>query len=102
MPYLQWRFRRETRNMPKLPNGEQPTFEDHARKMYYDTAQAAVPAPMAAIAKMIPVEHLLFGTDYPYNTVKELVDGLATCGVFNADQLAQIGRGNAVALFGHA
>ena len=102
MPYLQWRFRRETRNMPKYPDGRQPTFEDEARKMYYDTAQAAVPAPMAAIAKMIPVEHLLFGTDYPYNTVKELVDGLATCGVFNADQLAQIGRGNAVALFGHA
>lgn len=101
MPYLEWRFMREAKNMPKYPNGQQPTFEDEARKMYYDTAQAAVAAPMAAITKMIPVSHLLFGTDYPYNTVKDIRDGLASCGVFDADQLAQIGRGNAVALFGH-
>jgi len=101
MPYLQWRFMRETRNMPKYPDGRQPTFEDEARKMWYDTAQAAVAAPMSAITKMIPMSNLLFGTDYPYNTVKDIRDGLANCGVFNADQLAQIGRGNAVALFGH-
>lgn len=102
MPYLQWRFMREARNMPKNPAGGPPeTFEDEARKMYYDTAQTAIAAPMAAITKMIPVEHLLFGSDYPYLTVKENVDGLASCGVFTKDQLTLIDRTNTVALLGH-
>src|ERR1019366_4231525 len=37
MPYLQWRFMRESRNLA-LKNANPPaTFEGEARKMYYDT-----------------------------------------------------------------
>ena len=100
MPYLQWRFMRESRNMQRNQANLPVTFEDEARKMYYDTAQAAIAAPMAAITKMIPMNHLLFGSDYPYLTVKENVDGLANCGVFTPDQLTAIGRANTVALLG--
>jgi len=98
MPYLQWRFMRETRSMPRNQGNPPVTFEDEARKMYYDTAQAAIAAPMAAITKMIPKTHLLFGSDYPYLTVKENVDGLANCGVFTREELAAIETANAVAI----
>ncbi|MGA2394339.1 MAG: amidohydrolase family protein [Candidatus Lustribacter sp.] len=100
MPYLQWRFMRESRN-PAWKSANLPdAFEGEARKMYYDTAQTAIAAPMAAITKMIPVNHLLFGSDYPYLTVKENVDGLATCGVFTPEQLTDIGRANTLAVLG--
>lgn len=102
MPYLQWRFMRESRNMQRSQANLPVTFEDEARKMYYDTAQTAIAAPMAAITKMIPKSHLLFGSDYPYLTVKENVDGLANCGVFTKEELAAIDTANTVAVLGHA
>lgn len=98
MPYLQWRFMRESRNLAWKNANLPDAFEGEARKMYYDTAQTAIAAPMAAITKMIPVNHLLFGSDYPYLSVKENVDGLATCGVFTPEQLADVGRANALAV----
>jgi predicted TIM-barrel fold metal-dependent hydrolase len=99
MPFLQWRFARESRSPERLkvvPDG----FFGEARKMYYDTAQAAIAAPMAALTKVIPISQILFGSDYPYLTVKENVDGLASCGVFDAQQLAAIDRTNTVGLLG--
>lgn len=100
MPYLEWRFMRESRN-PAWKDANLPdAFIGEARKMYYDTAQVAIAAPMAALTKMIPLSQLLFGSDYPYLSVKENVDGLATCGVFTPDQLAAIDRTNTVALLG--
>jgi 6-methylsalicylate decarboxylase len=101
IPYLQWRFRHD-RAMPKNAAGAPVVFEDEAKKMYYDIAQAASPVPMFALSKFVALEHMLFGSDYPYLTVKDNVDGLATCGVFSKDQLAKIDRANAVALLGHA
>jgi predicted TIM-barrel fold metal-dependent hydrolase len=68
--------------------------------MFYDTAQSGAAAPMAALTKVVPLAQILFGSDYPYLTVKENVDGLAGCGVFDARALAAIGRTNAVALLG--
>jgi len=100
MPFLEWRFMRESRN-PAWKDAHLPdAFIGEARKMYYDTAQVAIAAPMAALTKMIPLSHILFGSDYPYLSVKENVDGLATCGVFTPDQLAAIDRTNTVALLG--
>jgi predicted TIM-barrel fold metal-dependent hydrolase len=99
MPFLQWRFMRESRAPERqalVPDG----FFGEARKMYYDTAQTATAAPMAALTKIVPLSQILFGSDYPYLTVKENVDGLASCGVFDAQQLAAIDRTNTVALLG--
>lgn len=41
--------------------------------------------------------HILFGTDYPYLTAAEHVDGLKTAHVFTARELHQIDE-NAIAL----
>jgi 6-methylsalicylate decarboxylase len=50
--------------------------------------------------KLVPASHVLFGTDYPYRTSKEDVDGLSGCGLRPAE-LRAIGRDNAVALLPH-
>jgi 6-methylsalicylate decarboxylase len=100
MPFLEGRFMHESKGpsgrAANIPGG----FIAEARKMYYDTAQAAIAAPMAALTKMIPISNILFGSDYPYLSVAENVEGMKTCGIFTAQELAAIDRTNAVALLG--
>jgi 6-methylsalicylate decarboxylase len=97
MPFLDERFIHMADRTPKykalLPNG----FLPEARRFYYDTAQVTTAAPMAALTKIIPLSHIVFGTDYPYLTIVENVEGLKDCGIFNARELAAIDR-NAAAL----
>ena len=64
------------------------------KRFYYDTAQATHPAPLAALTKLIPISQILYGTDYPYRTGAEHVQGLASFGFSPAD-LAAIEHGNA-------
>ena len=49
---------------------------------------------MAGLTKMVPVEQILFGTDYPYRTGADHVRGLAE--IFRPDQLKKIDRDNAL------
>ncbi len=89
LPFLDFRFIREAaleRYKTLLPDG----FLPEAQRFYYDTAQAAQAAPMSALIKTVPLSHILFGTDYPYLTIRENVEGLRTSGVFSAAQLAAI------------
>ena len=64
------------------------------RKMYYDTAQATNPVAMGALRKVVPVSQILYGTDYWYRSAAEASGGLTTNGVFNAEELGAINRGN--------
>ena len=65
------------------------------RKMYYDTAQASNPVAMGALRKVVPVSQIVYGTDYWYRSAAETSRGLMTNGVFSADELKAINRGNA-------
>lgn len=68
------------------------------RNFYYDTAQAAMAAPMAALRQVAPVSRILFGTDYPYRTAAEHVTELQQSHVFSPEELQAIERDNALAL----
>ena len=98
MPFLNQRFIRIADRHPRyvdvLPEG----FLPEAHRFYYDTAQAAHPAAMAALTKIIPVSHIVYGSDYPFMTLAENVKGLEDCGIFTAPELIAIGGGNARAL----
>jgi predicted TIM-barrel fold metal-dependent hydrolase len=102
MPFLIDRFvhlaDRDPRYQKLLPNG----FLPEARKYYYDTAQVSNAAAMSALMKLIPLSHVLFGTDYPYLSIEENVDGLKQCGVFAARDLATLDSRNASDLFASA
>ena len=64
------------------------------RRFYYDTAQVANAVTIGALAKLVPVSQIVFGTDYPYRTGAEHARGLAAH--FGADELNAIDRGNAL------
>ena len=64
------------------------------QRFYYDTAQASNSIAMASITKMVPISQIVFGTDYPYRTSEEHVQGLN--GIFGAGDLRMIDRDNAL------
>jgi predicted TIM-barrel fold metal-dependent hydrolase len=64
------------------------------RRFYYDTAQVANAVTIGALAKLVPVAQIVFGTDYPYRTGAEHVKGLAAN--FGAAELKAIDRENAL------
>jgi predicted TIM-barrel fold metal-dependent hydrolase len=64
------------------------------RRFYYDTAQVANAVTIGALAKLVPVSQIVFGTDYPYRTGAEHVAGLEAR--FGADELKAIDRDNAL------
>jgi 6-methylsalicylate decarboxylase len=97
MPYLIERFVRmaQQREYAKLlPQG----FMPEAQRFYYDTAQVANHTTLTCAREVVPDSHFVFGTDFPYRTSIEHIDGLEACGVFNGAQLDAIARGNAAAI----
>jgi predicted TIM-barrel fold metal-dependent hydrolase len=64
------------------------------RRFYYDTAQVSNSVAIGALAKLVPISQLVYGTDYPYRTAAEHTKGLETA--FNGDDLKAIDRENAL------
>jgi 6-methylsalicylate decarboxylase len=93
MPYLIERFLRMAQQRdyaPLLPRG----FMPEARRFFYDTAQVANHTALSCAREVIPDEHFVFGSDFPYRTALEHVKGLESSEVFDSKQLDAIARGN--------
>ncbi|HYB55180.1 MAG TPA: amidohydrolase family protein [Alphaproteobacteria bacterium] len=69
-------------------------IEHELKKLYYDTANSAYPPTMAALLKFVPVSQVLFGSDFPYLTITQNVEGFAKLGL-TGRELRAIDRGNA-------
>jgi 6-methylsalicylate decarboxylase len=69
------------------------------QRFYYDTAQITNAVTIGALAKLVPITQLLYGTDYPYRTAAEHVRGLMTA--FSGDDLRAIERENALRVLPH-
>ena len=98
MPYLVERFRAAARGgkqKENFPNG----FDAAAAKYYYDTAWTSNNVAQSALSKVIPVSHIVLGTDYPARPIGDHVMGLQNCGIYSQEQLQQIERENALSLF---
>jgi predicted TIM-barrel fold metal-dependent hydrolase len=106
MPFLIERFFQQKRAQELAAPGKTPSAisrEELAKldplkevqRFYYDVAQSTHAAPMAALRQVVPVSQVLFGTDYPYRTAAEHVEGLRHCGAFSAVDVDAIGSGNA-------
>jgi predicted TIM-barrel fold metal-dependent hydrolase len=97
MPFLIGRFDLWSRTPPNpeiVPEG----FRAHARTFYYDVAQATDLVSLTALKTVVPTEHILFGTDYPFRSSLEHVELLHESGVFTAEELRGIEREHAAAL----
>ena len=66
-------------------------------KLYFDVANAAGPSALPAVRGMVPSQHILFGSDYPYVPLERGVAYLEKAGL-GAEQLGAIDRDNALAL----
>ena len=76
----------------KTPEGVMPLLQ----RFHYDTAQVANPAAMAALTKVVPTSQILFGTDFPFRSSLDHVNGLKK--IFDAADLRKIQSDNAHAL----
>jgi len=95
MPYITGRFGvAANAKTAELPNGV--LFE--IQKMYYDTAQAFNQYTLPTFTKVVPLSHMLFGTDYPFARAEMVAKGLSDYGFKPAD-LRAIERDNALELF---
>jgi 6-methylsalicylate decarboxylase len=63
-------------------------------RFYYDTAQISNAVTIGALAKLVPISQIVYGTDYPYRTGLEHVKGLSTA--FSGADLLAIDRDNAL------
>jgi predicted TIM-barrel fold metal-dependent hydrolase len=100
MPFLIERFVRlppaSKDAAAKTPEGVVPLL----RRFHYDTASVTHPAPMAALTKVVPISQIVFGTDFPFRTSADHVDGLRQ--VFDEADFRKIGGDNARALLPRA
>ena len=97
MPYLIERFTRMAETpeyAARIPGG----FMAEAHRFFYDTAQVSNRFALSAARMVVPVSQFVFGTDYPYRTAAEHVEGLQSCGVFSPAELRGIDRDNLGAL----
>jgi 6-methylsalicylate decarboxylase len=96
MPFLIERFVRlpqtSKQAAAKVPEGVMPTLQ----RFYYDTAQVANPAAMAALTKVVPTSQIVFGTDFPFRTSADHVKGLQA--IFGDAELRRIESDNARAI----
>ena len=64
------------------------------KRFYYDTAQVSNSVTIGALAKLVPISQIVYGTDYPYRTAAEHTKGLEAA--FGGDDLKAIDRENAL------
>ena len=57
----------------KLPNG----VVHELRRFYYDTAQAFNEYTLPTFTKVVPMSHILFGTDYPLEPIESTHNEMA-------------------------
>ena len=63
-------------------------------RFYYDTAQISNAVTIGALAKLVPISQIVYGTDFPYRTGLDHVKGLGA--VFAGADLMAIERENAL------
>jgi predicted TIM-barrel fold metal-dependent hydrolase len=65
------------------------------QRFCYDTASATTIYPLAALVKLVKTSQILFGTDHPFTSSRAVAAGLRSVGLFSAEDLQAIERGNA-------
>lgn len=97
MPYLMTRFNSLAARpdmAQKLPHG----LLYEVQKLYFDTANFFGPYGWPTMLKLMPVPHILFGTDFPFSSAADVAKGLSEAGIAEKD-LRAMERGNALELF---
>jgi predicted TIM-barrel fold metal-dependent hydrolase len=70
--------------------------ERQIRRFHYDTAAVPNAVTLSALAKMVPISQIVYGTDFPYRTALDHTTGLNA--FFKPEELRAVDRDNAVRL----
>ena len=65
-------------------------------RFYYDTAQISNTMTLDALAKLVPISQIVYGTDFPYRTAADHSKGVT--GFFKGEDLKKVDRDNALRL----
>jgi 6-methylsalicylate decarboxylase len=65
-------------------------------RFYYDTAQISNAVTLEAVAKLVPITQIVYGTDFPYRTAADHTKGVTA--FFKGDDLKKVDRDNALRL----
>jgi predicted TIM-barrel fold metal-dependent hydrolase len=93
MPFLVERFDfadRSPANKAQAPEG----FRAAVSRFFYDIAQSTAAPPSRALKQLVPTERIVFGSDYPFRTSLEHVQGLESAKVYTRAELKGIYAGN--------
>jgi predicted TIM-barrel fold metal-dependent hydrolase len=77
----------------RFPSGIRAEFKN----FYYDTAFSEFPSALAPLINLVSTAQIVFGTDFPFFTSAETVNGLVNSG-FRPTELAAVYRNNSVKL----
>jgi predicted TIM-barrel fold metal-dependent hydrolase len=72
------------------------TMQGELDRFYYDTAQISNAVTLDALAKLVPISQIVYGTDFPYRTAADHTKGVT--GHFKGDDLKKVDRENALRL----
>jgi predicted TIM-barrel fold metal-dependent hydrolase len=73
------------------------TVEHELNRYYYDTAAISNTVTIAALAQLVPVSQIVYGTDFPYRTGEDHTKGVTAH--FKGADLSAVDRDNALRLF---
>lgn len=95
-PFLAGRIDGASSNAKEaMPNG----FLAELKRFHFDVAGAANRGALASLREIVPPSQIVFGTDFPPGgSSASVARSLSETGLFNAGELQQIGRENAVRL----
>ena len=83
----------------KTPDGTSPNgVRKEISNLYFDVAHAGYEPPLSALTKIVPISHLMYGSDYPIFNPPVTIVPLSHSGFSEGDMQA-INRGNAEKLF---
>lgn len=93
MPFLIERF--DGADKAPAARAEAPDgFRAAAARFFYDIAQSTSAIPSRALRALVPAERIVFGSDYPFRTTLEHVQGLQAAKVYTGKELQGIYAGN--------
>jgi predicted TIM-barrel fold metal-dependent hydrolase len=101
LPYLSWRVSLAPLIDRRFQSFSQASILQAIRSFYYESAQAAGPGPMSALAEVADPGRILFGTDWPYcpTSVTQAGDESLLAAATDDTGSERMFRSNALGLF---
>jgi 6-methylsalicylate decarboxylase len=68
--------------------------QSELNRFHYDTAQVSLAGTLVALARLVPVSQIVYGTDFPYRTAAEHSGGIDA--IFGEEDRKRVNRENAL------